>query len=472
MSGAFNPDKCDVGYVPPIDPIDGIENCEVPDAPDPIIDCPDPTLPSSGPPGSAGPQGPQGPSDGPQGPQGPQGEGAQGPQGPQGPQGFLGLAGAQGPAGPQGAAGAQGPPGLTGGAGPPGGAAVIYEFASCLDPTEILYLANMEISTHAPGEVVSLKGEWGDSIECWEYIGIAIGSSFVSAESREIVDWWADCETCPSREYPEVTRFELRADLTTASDHVSAVMLDENDEPVVDEEDDEVPIHVADREEPKIYHGYGEYTDPKFGAQHGFRGWGRFDGDYGGFPGYAIMTMDGIGREIEGRITEAFSPSADDCRCEVTTTNYTKDPPNYRSPQTEEHVVSDSADTAALPNATYHVVEFVDEFNLSPGPLPIGTKVTVRWWPEPLEWRLKTVHNRNEFQYGQVTGGGISAGEDWDTPGTGNVQFKDDDGANDGSPEAVINPFPATFPVGTIVCCNRGKTPPRVVSGSCTGFTE
>jgi hypothetical protein len=74
---------------------------------------------------------------------------------------------------------------------------------------------------------------------------------------------------------------------------------------------------------------------------------------------------------------------------------------------------------------------------------------------------------RETLQWGEVTSeiGPMTA---WGTWGSGNVQFKNDAGSNDGSAVAVENRFPDEFPSGTSVCCDRQFDPPRVVSGSCS----
>lgn len=50
----FNPKKCNIPDVPPIDPIPDLEDCDVPVAPDVIVDCPSPTIPLPGIQGPAG----------------------------------------------------------------------------------------------------------------------------------------------------------------------------------------------------------------------------------------------------------------------------------------------------------------------------------------------------------------------------------------------------------------------------------
>lgn len=130
----FNPAKCTIAPVAPIDPIPNITDCVILPAPQAISDCPDPPFPFTGAQGPSGAQGPQGPQgvDGPQGPPGPQGPyggapgpqgapGAAGPQGPAGPTGPTGPTGPIGPIGPVGPQGPTGPPGLPGLPGLPGG---------------------------------------------------------------------------------------------------------------------------------------------------------------------------------------------------------------------------------------------------------------------------------------------------------------------------------------------------------------
>ena len=104
----FNPKKCTIPDVPPIEDMPVIVDCEVPESPPPIMDCPDLDLPipailgwigfecyggpygppPGGPPGVPGPPGPPGPPGGPPGPPGPPGPtGPGGPAGPGGPHG-------------------------------------------------------------------------------------------------------------------------------------------------------------------------------------------------------------------------------------------------------------------------------------------------------------------------------------------------------------------------------------------------
>jgi len=111
----FNPKKCTIPDVPPIENMPVIVDCEVPESPSPIMDCPDLDLPvpailgwigfecrggpygpgPGGPPGRPGPPGPPGPPGGPPGPPGPPGPG--GPTGPTGPTGPGGPGGPHGP---------------------------------------------------------------------------------------------------------------------------------------------------------------------------------------------------------------------------------------------------------------------------------------------------------------------------------------------------------------------------------------
>lgn len=66
-------------------------------------------------------------------------------------------------------------------------------------------------------------------------------------------------------------------------------------------------------------------------------------------------------------------------------------------------------------------------------------------------------------QYGEVTSS-ISAMNVWGTPGTGIVQFKKDDGTNDGTAALVHNIYKHTYATGDVVLCDRTATPPRVIA--------
>lgn len=120
----FNPQKCVIPAIAPIDPILGIEDCRVFEVPQAAFDCPDPAIPL---PGSAGPVGAQilPGVPGPPGPPGPPGVGPPGPTGPPGGPGPIGEIGPIGPPGPTGPTGPDvpgnpGPPGPQGPQGPPG----------------------------------------------------------------------------------------------------------------------------------------------------------------------------------------------------------------------------------------------------------------------------------------------------------------------------------------------------------------
>lgn len=82
----FNPKKCDIPDVAPIDPIPDLEDCDVPVAPDAIIDCPSPTIPVTG---VTGPKGLTGASI-------PGTSGGTGPDGQDGQDGQDGLQGSDG----------------------------------------------------------------------------------------------------------------------------------------------------------------------------------------------------------------------------------------------------------------------------------------------------------------------------------------------------------------------------------------
>ena len=74
------------------------------------------------------------------------------------------------------------------------------------------------------------------------------------------------------------------------------------------------------------------------------------------------------------------------------------------------------------------------------------------------------------LQWGQATSI-IAAATAWGSPGTGQVQFKDSAGANDGSPVTVENNYWDAFDDKSIVCCDRGFDPPLVVAVGCTPGT-
>jgi hypothetical protein len=75
----------------------------------------------------------------------------------------------------------------------------------------------------------------------------------------------------------------------------------------------------------------------------------------------------------------------------------------------------------------------------------------------------------SSLQWGEVTTE-ISAATSWleADRGSGMLQFKLDDGTDDGAPEEVENLYFDLFPVRAAVCCDRKFTPPRVVSVGCT----
>ena len=121
----FDPQKCAVPAVAPIELIPNIEDCTVFEVPQVAFDCPDPPIPLPGSPGPqgaqvAGPSGPPGapgPPGGPPGGPGPTGGG--GPSGPPGPPGGVGPIGPTGPSG-AGPTGSPGSPGAPGPGGDPG----------------------------------------------------------------------------------------------------------------------------------------------------------------------------------------------------------------------------------------------------------------------------------------------------------------------------------------------------------------
>lgn len=80
----FNPAKCQVPYVAPIEAIPAITDCTVPPAPQPLRDCTDQAVSLPAPRGATGAQG---------------GQGLRGPQGIQGTQGIQGIQGPPGDAG-------------------------------------------------------------------------------------------------------------------------------------------------------------------------------------------------------------------------------------------------------------------------------------------------------------------------------------------------------------------------------------
>lgn len=67
------------------------------------------------------------------------------------------------------------------------------------------------------------------------------------------------------------------------------------------------------------------------------------------------------------------------------------------------------------------------------------------------------------LQYGEVYST-VSAQASWTQPGIGMVQFKKDDGTDDGQPIEVRNLYKFSFANGDAVLCNRSYDPPRIVA--------
>ena len=58
----------------------------------------------------------------------------------------------------------------------------MYQFQSCADPAQRLYLANPEIASHAVNEVAVIRHV--DSTRCWKLMGVSLayGSAEIAAE--------------------------------------------------------------------------------------------------------------------------------------------------------------------------------------------------------------------------------------------------------------------------------------------------
>jgi hypothetical protein len=69
----------------------------------------------------------------------------------------------------------------------------VYEFQSCADPAQRLYLANPEIASHAVNEVAVIRHV--DSTRCWKLLGVSL--AYGSAEIADITGWEVDCADCP-----------------------------------------------------------------------------------------------------------------------------------------------------------------------------------------------------------------------------------------------------------------------------------
>jgi hypothetical protein len=90
--------------------------------------------------------------------------------------------------------------------------------------------------------------------------------------------------------------------------------------------------------------------------------------------------------------------------------------------------------------------------------------------PLPTRRRNRSSGAGGGLRWGQATTA-ITAATAWGTYGSGTVQPKDADGADDGDPITVDNWFWDAFDDNSVVCYDPSYDPPRVVSVGCTVST-
>lgn len=144
-------------------------------------------------------------------------------------------------------------------------------------------------------------------------------------------------------------------------------------------------------------------------------------------------------------------------------------------------LASGAARTACLLGLTWCKVDVADEDHTHATSieddntkLASGTAGAVILWKESGEgekWALILLggSSGSKLQWGESTGT-ITAATGWteETMGTGEVQFKNDDGTDDGEPAVVKSKYRDTFDGRSIVVCDRSFKPPRVVAVGCT----
>lgn len=232
------------------------------------------------------------------------------------------------------------------------------------------------LDTDAPNKTAGpVDGNWTNLVSGGDGAQIKWIQPGITGLCRALVDLSAP----PTSVGTLVVRYEAIADKAWNTSIVQAVLLDADNNPILDDDEEEIVITLVDNAPSK--HELIGRTDDTIGS----RGWCFYKDTLGVVDRYYILTADSPARWIEGVISEEWPKDSDTVRMEISveSTFWWGASPNNGPPVTEESDFSDDESDIRT------VVVIHDTLGIRDTDLPIHTKVRCVWDERRHYWLLE-----------------------------------------------------------------------------------